>query len=61
MLPGAEFRVEEDFAVGTVLLESVEESEVRKLAFDRRRRSLKKGMAGEMVEGFCSHEPNMRY
>lgn len=45
VLPRAELRVEEDFAVGTVPLDSVEESEVRKLAFDRLRRSLKKGMA----------------
>jgi hypothetical protein len=33
--------VEEDFAVGTPC-ESLEESEVRKLAFERLRRSLKK-------------------
>lgn len=46
-LPWAELRVEEDFAVGTGLLVSVEESEVRKLALDRLRRSLKKGMAEE--------------
>ena len=45
VVPGVEFRVEEDLVVGTVPLDSVEESEVRKLAFDRRRSSLKKGMA----------------
>ncbi len=44
MLPGVELSVEEDLAVGTVPLDSVEESEVRKLAFDRRRSSLKKGI-----------------
>ena len=43
-------RVEEDFAVGTVPLDSVEESEVLKLAFERRRRSLKKGMFDERVK-----------
>lgn len=50
MLPGVEFKVEEDLAVGTVPLDSVEESEVRKLALDRRRSSLKKGITadGEM-------------
>jgi hypothetical protein len=45
VLPGAEFRVEDDFVVGTVPLESVEESVVRKLAFDRLRKSLKNGIA----------------
>jgi hypothetical protein len=45
VLPGVEFKVDEDLAVGTVPLDSAEESEVRKLAFDRRRSSLKKGMA----------------
>jgi hypothetical protein len=47
VLPPAELSVEDDFAVGTVPLDSVEESEVRKLAFERLRRSLKKGMAVE--------------
>ena len=46
--PIAEFNVEEDLVVGTVPLESFDESEVRKLALDRRRRSLKNGM---MVSG----------
>ncbi len=36
--------MDEDLAVGTVPFDSVEESEVRKLAFDRRRSSLKNGM-----------------
>jgi hypothetical protein len=36
--------VEVDFVVGTVTLDSTEESLVRKLALDRLRRSLKKGM-----------------
>jgi hypothetical protein len=45
VLPGVEFKVEEDLAVGTVRLESAEESVVRKLALDRRRSSLKKGIA----------------
>jgi hypothetical protein len=36
--------VEVDFVVGTVPFDSAEESLVRKLALDRRRRSLKKGM-----------------
>lgn len=49
MLPRAEFKVDEDFAVGTVPLDSVEELEVRKLALDRLRRSLKKGMAGRLT------------
>ena len=49
-LPRAELSVEEDFAVGTVPLDSVEESEVRKLAFDRLRKSLKKGMTGKSNE-----------
>lgn len=45
MLPAtAEFKVEDDLVVGTVPFESLDESEVRKLAFERRRRSLKKGM-----------------
>ena len=45
VLPKAEFKVDDDFVVGTVPVDSVEESEVRKLALDRRRRSLKKGMS----------------
>lgn len=44
VLPPAELSVDDDFAVGTVPLESVEESEVRKLALERLRRSLKKGI-----------------
>ncbi len=47
VLPPVELSVEDDFAVGTVPLDSVEESEVRKLAFERLRRSLKNGMAIE--------------
>jgi hypothetical protein len=42
--PAAELRVDEDFAVGTVAFESFDESVVRKLAFERRRSSLKNGM-----------------
>lgn len=41
----AEFKVDEDFWDGTLsLLESLDDSEVRKLALDRRRRSLRKAM-----------------
>jgi hypothetical protein len=47
VLPWVELRVEEDFAVGTVPFDSFEESVVRKLALDRLRSSLKKGMLGE--------------
>lgn len=50
VLPGAELSVDEDFAVGTVSLEAVEESEVRKLARDRLRSSLKNGMAEAGIE-----------
>ena len=49
-LPGAEFRVEEDLVVGTVPLDSLDDPdvpEVRKLARDRLRRSLKKVIANE--------------
>lgn len=42
--PRPEFKVDDDLAVGTVVVESLEESEVRKLALERRRSSLKKGM-----------------
>lgn len=42
--PIAEFNVEDDLVVGTVPFESFDESEVRKLALDRRRSSLKNGM-----------------
>ena len=49
VLPRAELSVDEDFAVGTVPLDSVEESEVRKLAFDRLRKSLKKGIAARIA------------
>jgi hypothetical protein len=42
--PAAELRVDEDFAVGTVAFESLDESVVRKLAFERLRSSLKNGM-----------------
>lgn len=38
-LPCTELRVEDDFCVGTVLVDSAEESEVRKLARERRRSS----------------------
>ena len=48
-LPLVEFRVEEDLAVGTVPLESLEESEVRTLALERLRSSLKKGMLLEAM------------
>lgn len=43
-LPFVDPRVEDDLVVGTVPLDSLEESEVRKLAFERLRRSLKKGI-----------------
>lgn len=43
-LPREEFRVEDDFCVGTVVLDSADESDIRKLARDRRRSSLKKGI-----------------
>jgi hypothetical protein len=43
--PKAELSVEEDLVVGTVPCDSLDESDVRKLAFERRRSSLKKGMA----------------
>ena len=44
-LPRAELRVEEDFVVGTVPLDSFEESRVRKLALLFLLRSLKNGMS----------------
>ena len=44
-LPRIEFKVEDDFVVGTVPFDSFEESLVRKLAFERRRSSLKNGMS----------------
>lgn len=44
-VPLVELRVEDDFAVGTVPLDSLEESDVRKLALERLRSSLKKGIA----------------
>lgn len=40
----AEFKVDDDFRDCTVVLDSVEESVVPKLAFDRRRKSRKKGI-----------------
>ena len=43
-VPFVEFRVDDDLAVGTVPLDSLEESEVRKLALERLRSSLKKGI-----------------
>ena len=43
-LPRAEFRVDVDLVVGTVPLDSLDESVVRKLALERRRSSLKKGI-----------------
>jgi hypothetical protein len=42
--PCAELSVEDDLVVGTVAWDSLEESDVRKLAFDRRRSSLKNGI-----------------
>lgn len=53
MLPPAELSVDDDFAVGTVPLESVDESEVRKLAFERLRRSLKNGMVVGKCMSLC--------
>ena len=43
-VPLVELRVEEDFAVGTVPLDSSDESDVRKLALERLRSSLKNGI-----------------
>lgn len=43
--PYEEFSVDVDFAVGTVPFEPEEESVVRKLAFDRLRRSLRNVIA----------------
>jgi hypothetical protein len=43
-VPLAEFRVDDDLVVGTVPLDSLEESEVRKLALERLRSSLKNGI-----------------
>jgi hypothetical protein len=62
VFPFNELRVEDDFAVGKVPLESFDESEVRKLAFDRLRSSLKNGMVCDAIQGdqivlvniFCS-------
>jgi hypothetical protein len=52
VVPNEELRVEEDFAVGMVPLldseeDSLEEPCVLKLALDRRRRSLKKGIVAD--------------
>lgn len=47
--------------MGTVPLDSVEESEVRKLAFDRLRSSLKKGMAGDEGLRLLYHKSVMEY
>src|SRR5580700_2252557 len=47
-VPLVEFRVDDDLAVGTVPLDSLEESEVRKLALERLRSSLKNG-----IPAFC--------
>lgn len=44
-VPFVEFRVEDDLAVGTVPFDSLEESDVRKLALERLRSSLKNGIA----------------
>jgi hypothetical protein len=44
-VPLVEFRVEDDLAVGTVPFDSLEESDVRKLALERLRSSLKNGIA----------------
>jgi hypothetical protein len=43
-VPLVELSVEDDFAAGTVPLDSFDESDVRKLALERLRRSLKNGM-----------------
>jgi hypothetical protein len=43
-VPLVEFTVDDDLAVGTVPSDSLEESEVRKLALERLRSSLKNGM-----------------
>jgi hypothetical protein len=43
-VPLVELRVDDDLAVGTVPLDSLEESEVRILALERLRSSLKNGM-----------------
>jgi hypothetical protein len=43
-VPFVELKVEDDLAVGTVPLDSLEESEVRKLALERLRSSLKNGI-----------------
>ena len=44
-VPLVEFRVEDDLAAGTVPLDPLEESEVRKLALERLRSPSKKGIA----------------
>ena len=51
-LPWSKLRVEDDMVVGTVPLDSLEpleESEVRKLALERLRKSLKKGMTADGI------------
>ena len=48
-VPLMEFRVDDDLVVGTVPLDSLEESEVRKLALERLRSSLKKGIPASAV------------
>jgi hypothetical protein len=48
-VPLLEFRVDDDLAVGTVPLDLLEESEVRKLALERLRSSLKNGILAFMV------------
>lgn len=50
-LPFVELRVEDDLAVGTLSFDSLEESEVRKLALERLRSSLKKGIVSFVVGG----------
>lgn len=49
VLPRAEFNVEDDLVVGTVRLDSFDDPEVRKLALDRLRSSLKKGMVSSKI------------
>jgi hypothetical protein len=55
-----EFKVDDDFAVGTVAVDSFEESEVRKLAFERRRNSLKNGMLSRSMQNVQGHADGIR-
>lgn len=54
-------RVEEDLVKGGVPFESAEESLVRKLAFDRRRSSLKKVMMGSAIAKRASETSSERH